>query len=109
MVASYLDTDDSSTSFLVNSIEDTDLGCTNPLRRGSAYPISALSVRHQATSANANVHVRFRILIPHRNGRYMCNTNYDTYTYMCAGAQHSSSNRFAARTWIRSPDSQKDW
>jgi len=36
-------------------------------------------------------------------------TNYDTYTYFCAGAQHSTSQRFSSRTWFRSPESQKDW
>jgi hypothetical protein len=35
----------------------------------------------------------------------MCESNHDTYTYMCSGAQHSSSNRFASRVWFRSPDS----
>ena len=40
---------------------------------------------------------------------YMIESNYDTYTYMCSGAQHSSSNRFAARTWFRSPESNKAW
>lgn len=34
---------------------------------------------------------------------------YDTYTYMCAGAQHSSSNRFSDRIWVRSPDENEDW
>lgn len=32
---------------------------------------------------------------------YMCNTNHDTYFYLCNGAHHSSSNRFAHRTWMR--------
>ena len=40
---------------------------------------------------------------------YLSNTNFDTYEYICEGAQHSSSNRFAHRVWVRSPDSQKDW
>ena len=65
--------------------------------------------------------------VPNRspNGGHGCKTNlgkgwggqlswrshggYDTYQYICEGAQHSSSNRFAHRQWIRSPDSQKDW
>ena len=37
------DIDDSSTSFYLDS--RTLMGCTDPLRRGSAHPISALSVR----------------------------------------------------------------
>lgn len=36
---------------------------------------------------------------------YMCETNHDTYMYMCNGPQHSSSNRFFHRTWMRTPDS----
>ena len=40
---------------------------------------------------------------------YLSNTNYDTYQYVCEGAQHSSANRFAHRVWIRSPDSEKEW
>jgi hypothetical protein len=40
---------------------------------------------------------------------YMCDSNYDTYIYVCEGNQHSSSDRFAHRTWFRSPDSQKEW
>lgn len=39
----------------------------------------------------------------------MMETNWDTYNYVCNGAQHSSSNQFANRIWFRSPDSQKDW
>ena len=40
---------------------------------------------------------------------YTSESNWDTYTYFCAGSQHSSTNRFAQRTWFRSPESQKDW
>ena len=40
---------------------------------------------------------------------YMSTSHYDTYTYICNGAQHSSSQRFSSRVWVRSPDSQKDW
>jgi len=32
---------------------------------------------------------------------YMSNTNQDTYLYICNGAQHSSTNRFSHRFWIR--------
>lgn len=32
---------------------------------------------------------------------YMCQTNHDTYLYLCNGCQHSSSNRFSHRTWIK--------
>jgi len=35
---------------------------------------------------------------------YMCETNHDSYMYICNGAQHSSHNRFAHRTWMRTPD-----
>ena len=35
---------------------------------------------------------------------YMCETNHDTYLYMCNGPQHSSNCRFATRTWIRTAD-----
>ena len=36
---------------------------------------------------------------------YMCETNHDSYLYMCNGPQHSSSNRFAHRSWLRTADS----
>jgi hypothetical protein len=36
---------------------------------------------------------------------YMMDTNHDTYIYYCNGPQHSSSNRFAHRQWLRTPDS----
>jgi hypothetical protein len=36
---------------------------------------------------------------------YMCDTNHDSYMYMCNGPQHSSGNRFAHRSWLRTPDS----
>lgn len=38
---------------------------------------------------------------------YMLNTNYDTYNCVCNGFQHSSHNRFAARWYIRTADSDK--
>ena len=40
---------------------------------------------------------------------YMLNTNWDTYSYFCNGAQHSSANNFASRVWFRSPESNKQW
>lgn len=32
---------------------------------------------------------------------FMSEYNQDTYIYICNGAQHSSSNRFSARFWVR--------
>jgi hypothetical protein len=32
---------------------------------------------------------------------YMCQTNHDTYMYLCNGCQHSSSNRFSHRSWVK--------
>jgi len=32
---------------------------------------------------------------------YMSHANQDTYLYICNGAQHSSSNRFSHRFWVR--------
>lgn len=34
---------------------------------------------------------------------------YDTYSYLCNGAQHSSTNRFSDRIWVRTPDDNKKW
>jgi hypothetical protein len=31
----------------------------------------------------------------------MCATNHDTYLYVCNGCQHSSSNRFSHRSWVK--------
>lgn len=45
--AQVRDTDDSSTSFLVNL--RTLMGCTDPFRRGLVHPIRALLVQKQAT------------------------------------------------------------
>jgi hypothetical protein len=46
---------------------------------------------------------------PYHFNWFMCRDNYDTYVSICNGEQHSSSDRFSSRVWIRSPDSQKDW
>ena len=35
---------------------------------------------------------------------YMMETNHDSYLYVCNGPQHSSGNRFAHRTWMRTAD-----
>jgi hypothetical protein len=35
---------------------------------------------------------------------YMADTNYNTYSYFCNGAQHTSSFSFTHRFWFRSPD-----
>jgi hypothetical protein len=39
----------------------------------------------------------------------MWETNWDTYVYVCEGAQHSSSNRFARRIWFRTHDDNKEY
>ena len=40
---------------------------------------------------------------------YMADGGWDTYVYVCNGAQHSSTNRFSSRVWFRSPDSNEKW
>jgi len=80
-------------------------GCSNPTGAGISCYNTRSGTPQQSPNAGRGCHRNRGYDRWHGPLHvYMCETNHDSYMYVCNGPQHSSSNRFAHRTWMRTPD-----